>query len=119
MSTRTQYHNDTGREFLASARAHLAAGDLLQASEKGWGAAAQMVKSAAEDRGWPHNGHRQLYVAIDRLADETGDPRLRDLFDSASALHANFYEGWMPRKMVERSLDRVAELVAQLQGLSG
>ena len=115
MSTRTQYHNDTGREFLASARAYLAAGDLLQASEKGWGAAAQMVKSAAEDRGWPHNGHRQLYVVINRLASETGDQQLRILFDSASALHANFYEGWMPREMVESSLGQVAELVAQLE----
>ncbi len=116
MSTRTQYHNDTGREFLASARAHLAEGDLLQASEKGWGAAAQMVKSVAEDRDWPYNGHGELYVAIDRLADETGDPQLRDLFDSASALHANIYEGWMPREMVESSLGRVAELVAKLEG---
>ncbi len=119
MSTRTQYHNDTGREFLASARSHLAAGDLLQASEKGWGAAAQLVKSAAEDRDWPHNGHRQLYVAIDRLADETGDPQLRDLFATASALHANFYDGWIPPKMVESSLDHVAELVAKLEGQNG
>ena len=119
MSTRTQYHNDTGREFLASARTHLAAGDLLQASEKGWGAVAQLVKSVAEDRDWPHNGHRQLYLTIDRLADETGDPQLRDLFATASALHANFYDGWMPPKMVESSLGRVTELVAQLQGLNG
>ena len=81
MNARAQYHNDTGRDFLASARTHLAADDLLQASEKGWGAAAQMVKCAAEDRGWIHNGHRQLYLTIDRLADETGDPQLRDLFD--------------------------------------
>ena len=119
MNARAQYHNDTGRDFLASARPHLAADDLLQASEKGWGAGAQMVKSAAEDRGWPHNGHGHLYVAIDRLASETADQQLRILFDSASALHANFYEGWMPREMVESSLGRVVELVAKLEGLNG
>ena len=48
MTQRTQYHDATGREFLARARAYLAENDLLQASEKGWGAAAQMVKAAAE-----------------------------------------------------------------------
>ena len=52
MTQRTQYHDATGREFLARARAYLAEDDLLQASEKGWGAAAQMVKAAAEARGW-------------------------------------------------------------------
>ena len=116
MSTRTQYHNDTGREFLASARAYLAAGDLLQASEKGWGAAAQLVKSVAEDRDWPHNGHRQLQRAIDRLVEETGDGDIRPAFNAAGALHANFYEGWLSRQAVGENLDQVAELVAKVEG---
>ncbi len=119
MVTRTQEHNETGREFLARARAYLAEDDLLQASEKGWGAAARMVKAAAEQRGWSHNGHRDLYSAINRLAAETDDLRLRTLFDSASALHANFYEGWMPGEMVAASLDQVAELVEKLDALTG
>ena len=58
MTTRAQYHNATGRDFMAKAQAYLAEDDLLQASEKGWGAAAQMVKAAAEMRGWPHKNHR-------------------------------------------------------------
>ena len=117
MTQRTQYHDATGREFLAKARAYLAEDDLLQASEKGWGAAAQMVKAAAEARGWRHNGHAELYRAIDALAAEADDPQLRALFDSASALHMNFYEGWMPRSMVESSLTRVEDLVAKLDAL--
>ncbi len=118
MTQRTQYHDATGREFLARARAYLAADDLLQASEKGWGAAAQMVKAAAEARGWRHNSHRDLYQAIDRLAAEAGDPQLRVLFASASALHMNFYEGWMPRAMVESCLSQVEDLVAKLDELA-
>ena len=117
MTTRTQCYNATGRDFLAKARACLAEGDLLQASEKGWGAAAQMVKATAEARGWRHDGHRELYAAVNRLANEAGDRQLRTLFDSASALHANFYEGWMPGEMVEQSLSRVAELVEELERL--
>ena len=104
MTQRTQYHDATGREFLAKARAYLAEDDLLQASEKGWGAAAQMVKAAAEARGWRHNGHAELYRAIDALAAEADDPQILRLFNSAGALHMNFYEGWMPRAMVESSL---------------
>ena len=118
MTTNGQYYSDTGRDFLARARTYLAEDDLLQASEKGWGAAAQMVKAAAESRGWRHNGHRDLYVSINRLAEEAGDSELRDLFDSASALHTNFYEGWMPQEMVASSLARVEELVEKLDGLA-
>ena len=119
MVTRTQDHNETGRAFLARARDYLAEDDLLQASEKGWGAAARMVKAVAEQHGWSHNGHRDLYSAINRLAAETDDPHLRTLFDSASALHANFYEGWMPGEMVAASLDQVSELVEKLDALTG
>ena len=53
---------------------------------------------------------------INRLAGDIGDPQLRDLFATAGSLHANFYEGWMPREMVESSLGRVAEFVAKLDG---
>ena len=61
-----------------------------------------MVKCAAEDRGWPHNGHRQLQQVIDRLVEETGDGDIRPRFNAAGALHANFYEGWLSRQAVGR-----------------
>lgn len=117
MITRTEYHTTTARHFMAKADDYLADGDLLQASEKGWGAAAQTVKAAAEHRGWSHDGRRQLYTAIDRLADEAGDRRLRNLFRSANSLHQNFYEGWMTRDAVEDGLRDVEELVDKLQVL--
>ena len=117
MTTKTKYYNTTGRDFLAKARVYLAEDDLLQASEKGWGAAAQMVKSIAEARGWPHNGHHQLWRAVNRLVDETGDPEIRTAFTMAAALHTNFYEGWLPREHIEDCLDRVGDLLSKLEDL--
>ena len=117
MTQRTQYHDATGRGFLAKARAYLAEDDLLQASEKGWGAAAQMVKAAAEARGWRHSSHRDLYQAIDRLAAEADDPQILRLFNSAGALHTNFYEGWMARNSVDAGLTEVEQLVRKLDAL--
>ena len=117
MTQRTQYHDATGREFLAKARAYLAEDDLLQASEKGWGAAAQMVKAAAEARGWRHNGHAELYRAIDAPAAEADDPQILRLFNSAGALYMNFYEGWMTRNLVDSGLTEVEQLVRKLDEL--
>lgn len=117
MDTKTRYYNATGRDFLARAQTYLAGNDLLQASEKGWGAAAQMVKGVAESRGWPHDGHHQLWRAVNLLVDETGDREIRTAFGSAGALHTNFYEGWLPRETVEDYLDSVADLVSKLEKL--
>ena len=118
MTTKIRYYNSTGREFLTRAQRYLAEGDLLQASEKGWGAAAQMVKCVAEARGWSHEGHRQLWSAVNRLVEETGDQEMQTAFGLAGALHTNFYEGWLPRENVESYLAQVEALVSKLEALS-
>ena len=117
MTTRTDYHSETAREFLVEARAYFAEGDLLQASEKGWGAAAQPVKAVAEARGWSHRSHRDLYRAVDRLVEESSDQRIQSLFLSANALHQNFYEGWMTAAAVSAGLSDVERLTTRLQRL--
>ena len=114
MTTRANYHVETANEFQAKAHAYLREGDLLQASEKGWGATARMVKAAAETRGWRHSSHGDLYRAVNRIAEETGDGRIRILFRSASALHQNFYEGYMPEETVADSLRDVEEITTLL-----
>ena len=114
----TEWHEQTAAAFLARAGAYLAEGDLLQASEKGWGAAAQALKAAAETRGWRHGSHRDLYTVVARLVSETGDPRVRTWFGVAGDLHANFYEGWLPAEIVEGHLSDVELLVATLGELS-
>ena len=117
MTTRAEYHKDTGRRLLEQARAEFASGDLLQASEKGWGAAAQMVKSALDARGEPHTGHGHLWRGIELLVDETGDAELRDLFGAAHNLHVNFYEGLLLPATVEQYLARAAAFVDRLEPL--
>ena len=117
MTTRVGYHTDTAHEFLAKSHTYLAAGDLLQASEKGWGAAARMVKAVADTRGWRHSSHRDLYRAVDLVAAELADQRLRDLFRSTSALHQNFYEGWMTQADVAVGLRAAEEIVGRLQAV--
>ena len=117
MTTQAQRYQSTGREFMTKAWKYLAEGDLRQASEKGWGATAQMVKCVAQRRRWRHQSHPLLFTVIDRLEAETGDHRLGTLFHVASSLHVNFYEGWMSRRAVERGLRDVSELVERLDAL--
>ena len=114
MTTRSDYHIETAAEFLGKAYDYLDDGDLLQASEKGWGAAARMIKAVAEERGWQHNSHGNLYRAVDRLVGELADEELEDLFRSAGELHRNFYEGWMTEEAVARGLSDVVDFVRRL-----
>ncbi len=105
------------REFMEKAYQYLAAEDLPQASEKGWGAAAEMVKAVAEERGWPHDSHRLLYRIVRNLVNETGDSQLSNLFRTASDLHINFYENWLPPEDVQLALQEVQQLLTKLEPL--
>ena len=118
MTTRSDVHTETAQVFLAKARTYLAEDDLLQAAEKGWGAAAQAVKAVAEQRGWPHNRHRDLFRAINRLTAETADSSLSKQFLVANGLHNNFYDGELPRESVAAGLEDVEQLVSHLRRLS-
>ena len=75
----TQQYLQASERFLAQARRELADDDLAQASEKGWGAAAQMLKAIAEQRGWEHSRHRHYHRTASRLRAETGDGDIRRL----------------------------------------
>ena len=109
-----QRHQQASEHFLAQARQELSDGDLAQASEKGWVATAQILKAIAEQRGWDHHRHRHFHRAASRIRAETGDGEIRRLFDSASALHENFYENDMPPDEVDDRLDDVAALMDKL-----
>ena len=113
----TQLYRQASERFMVQARRELADGDLAQASEKGWGAAAQMLKAVAQHRGWEHSRHRHHLVTASRLRSETGDGDIRRLFHSASALHENFYENVLPPDEITENLDDVETLMGKLISL--
>ena len=117
MMQQTRTYRERSRAFLVKAREELEAGDLEQASEKGWGAAALMVKAVAERRGMEHKRHGQLFQVVGTLARETGDDNINDLFVTASGVHANFYEDWFTVEQVSRSLDKVDDFVRRVEAL--
>ncbi|MDE2967908.1 MAG: hypothetical protein OXS30_10560 [Chloroflexota bacterium] len=117
MTTREEFHTDTAHTFLTKARSSLSEGDLLQAAEKGWGAAAHSVKAAAEARGWRHSSHRDLFDAVRRLADDSNDVTLRTQFLVANGLHNNFYDGELPVEMIAAGLNEADEFVRRLDQL--
>ena len=105
------------RLFLRQAREELAQDDLRQASEKGWGAAAQIVKAAAEQRGLDHGGHADIFAVVRSLMAESRDESLRAQFRAASGLHQNFYEGWLDQDDVADSLDVVSQFIDKVEAL--
>jgi uncharacterized protein (UPF0332 family) len=117
MTQQTQTYRERSRSFLAKAREELLAGDLEQASEKAWGAAALMVKAIAERREIAHQKHRHLFQVVDVLVEETGDRQLNTLFAAANGFHTNFYEDWFSARQVGQYLDDVADFVTRVERL--
>ncbi len=54
-------------ELLRHSDDEYAKGDLVQASEKLWGAVVALLKAVAELRGWEHYSHRDYDVLISKL----------------------------------------------------
>ena len=108
------------REFLDRGRQYLAAGDLHQASEKGWGAAAWMAKSVAEAQGWQYKRHDEFFTVMRQAQDVSGDARLRNLRRAASELHGYFYtrRRFLSSDDIAQGLDEVALLLDILQPLA-
>jgi len=105
-------------KYLADADQLLEAGDYSQASERYWGAVAEVLKAIADDRGWRHLTHREVRGTLGRLAEESGDDDLRRLFSIMESLHANFYEDWMQPADVRTHAGDAHRLIEKLLALA-
>ena len=113
----THTYRERSHEYLAKAFAELEAGDLTQASEKGWGAAAQIVKAVADERGMEHRSHNAVFRAAQTLAREGHGEVMEIEFVMAGDLHRNFYEGTLDYDGVALRLGRVESFVARVERL--
>ncbi|HID90462.1 TPA: hypothetical protein EYP44_00695 [Candidatus Bathyarchaeota archaeon] len=115
---RVELHLKLSEKYLKEAEAFLDKADYVQASEKAWGAAAQMLKAVAYARERRRlTSHRELWEYASRVSREFGEPELMRLWRTAISLHVNFYESWAPAEDVEQAIGDVHELIKRLRGL--
>ncbi len=108
------------REFLTRGRDYLAAGDLHQASEEGWGAAAHMAKAVAVAQGWEYSNHANFSEALYQARQMAGNPRIHVLGSVANDLHINCYK--RKRHLNTGAIEHIesmAELLELLTPLTG
>ena len=113
-------YRQQSREFLANSREYLAAGDLHQAAEKGWGAAAWMAKAVADAQGWQYSKHDQFFSVMRQARALSGDARLRNLGNTANTLHGYFYtrKRFLDLDEIAEGLDDVELLLDVMQPMT-
>ena len=116
-NSESERYAELSRQYISRADEYLRAGDRVQASEKGWGAVAEAIKSIAEQRGWNHQGHRLLDDIVLQLSEEWSRPDVRRLFDIAERLHINFYEDALQLDAIAARVGDAKDLLRELDTL--
>ena len=112
------YHQERSWHFLDLVNDELARGELEEASNKVWGAAAHAIKAVAERRGWEHHAHNLLERAVFRLVHEEHAPRdLLIQYITASAYHQRFCGGPPEAAYIEAGKELIAQFIATLESL--
>jgi len=112
---KAEVHLKLCEKYIGEAEEYLEKRDYIQASEKAWGAASQIVKALAAREGRELRSHASLWEYMDELAERLGDKELRYLWSRANNLHQNSYENWMPSREVELAVNDVKMLIDKLR----
>jgi len=115
--TKAEIHLKLSEKYMVDAEDFLKRGDYVQASEKAWGAASQIVKAIAVKEGKELRSHGELHKYIVKIVKENRDEEIRLLWQSAGMLHQNFYENWLPKEMVEGNIKDVKKFIEKLKQL--
>ncbi|MDE2841776.1 MAG: hypothetical protein OXN21_00185 [Chloroflexota bacterium] len=110
----SERHALISRDFLVKAREELDKGDLLQASEKAWGAAAHAIKAVAEKRRWFSEADWKLRQAALIVEDELDDRFIMGSYSVAREARYNFYLHHYTIREVERAIEAAEDLIARL-----
>jgi hypothetical protein len=119
MTTREKeirYRRLNGR-YLKDAEQLIKKGDYAQASEKLWGAAAEIVKAVGAKHDVELGTHASLWEYVSKLDKENPGWNLRRDFSYAGNLHQNFYEDWLPKEYVKDGVTIVKGFVKKLETL--
>lgn len=112
---RAQEYIEVALELVEKAREELARGDIRQASEKIWSAAALAVKAYAYWKGGRRlSSHGELWEYTQVLRRDLG----RWVYGSwayANAMHTCFCEGWCVKEHVESAIEDVEKLVKAIK----
>jgi len=105
---------EASEELLGEAREELGKGNVRQAAEKVWGAAALAIKAYAYWReGKKLSSHGELWDYMRLMVKDMGS-WVREAWMFANGMHTCFYEGWCTREDVEDSIKRVEKLVQEV-----
>jgi len=105
---------EAAQDLLREAREELGKGNVRQAAEKVWGAAALAIKAYAYWRdGRRLRSHGELWEYKRRLAKELGR-WVHNSWANATEMHVCFYEGWCAREDIEDALESVERLVREV-----
>ncbi len=116
-NSESERYAELSRQYIARADEYLRLGDRVQASEKGWGAVAEAIKSIAAQRGWNHKGHSILNDVAFQLSNEWNRRDVKLIFDAVEKLHINFYEDTMELDDVAASINDAKTLLRALETL--
>ena len=107
-------------QLLERARSYLADGDLHQASEKAWSAAALMAKAVAAANGWTYEKHSDFSIVLNNAWELTGNDQIRPLRAIANDLHGYYYvrKRFLNADVIAADIESVAELVDILAPLT-
>ena len=99
-------------DFMEKAWHYLAADDLHQACEKGWGAASHMAKAVAEVYDLEYTKHVHFNHVLQQAAQLANYSAMRQLRATANELHTSFYElkSQLDREMIVENLTDVKTL---------
>ena len=113
-SKTVEEHVQTALGFLDHSDREFAAGDVMQGSEKLWGAASHAVMAVAKKRGWRFSKYNAREAAVDRLAEEYNDSFLASGLSIAQKFHANFYHDTMEDNEIARDRPMVHAFVHRI-----
>ena len=113
----TATYRTAAHHLLQQANAEFQLQDLRQASEKAWGAVAQITKAYAEGLTPPtfHRSHASLKRIARNLAQATGNQDFLALFNAVEQLHVNFYENTRSAAAVQAGILDAHDYIALVE----
>ena len=114
--SQSEKHTRLPFQLLDDAKREISAGDLVQGSEKLWGATSQALKAYCASHEMPHGKYAQRRHAAFQLADQLDNPFVRATFGVAQSCHSNFCNDWMEQENLDRYVPDIESLVNTILG---